>query len=36
MKERDRLEDRRRWEVNIKLDIQEFGGGRGLDLYGSG
>ena len=34
--ERDHLEDRRRWEVNIKLDLQELGGGRGLDLYGSG
>jgi len=24
------LEDRRRWEVNIKLDLQELGGGVDL------
>ena len=29
------FEERRRWEVNIKLDLQELGGGRGLDLFGS-
>jgi hypothetical protein len=27
---------RRRREDNIKMDLQEVGWGRGLDLYGSG
>jgi hypothetical protein len=29
---------RRRWEDNIKMNLQEvgWGGGHGLDLYGSG
>ena len=27
---------RRRWEVNIKMDIQEVGWGHGLDLSGRG
>jgi len=36
LSERDHLEDRRRWEDKIKLDLQNVGGGRGLDLYGSG
>jgi hypothetical protein len=26
---------RRRWEDNIKTDLQEVGGGRGLDGVGS-
>jgi hypothetical protein len=25
---------RRRWEDNIKMDLQEVGWGNGLDLYG--
>jgi flagellar biosynthesis protein FlhB len=27
---------RRRWEDNIKMDLQEVGWGHGLDRYGSG
>ena len=27
---------RRRWEDNIKMDLQEVGCGDGLDLVGSG
>jgi hypothetical protein len=27
---------RRRWEDNIKMDLQEVGWGHGLDWYGSG
>ena len=27
---------RRRWEDNIKMDLQELGWGHGLDLFGSG
>jgi hypothetical protein len=27
---------RRRWEVNIKMTLQEVGGGGGLDGVGSG
>jgi hypothetical protein len=31
LRERDYLEDRRRWEDNIKMNIQEVGWGHGLD-----
>jgi len=27
---------KRRWENNIKMDLQEVGGGHGLDWSGSG
>ena len=27
LRERDYLEDRRRWEVNIKLDLRKWDGG---------
>jgi len=40
LRERDHSKDtKRRWEDNIKVDIQDVGwgmGGHGLDLYGSG
>jgi hypothetical protein len=31
LREGDYLEDRRRWEDNIKTDLQEVGWGHGLD-----
>ena len=30
LRERCNLEDMRRWEDNIKLDLEEAGGGHGL------
>ena len=34
--EGDHLEDRRRWEDNIKMDLREVEGGHGLVYSGSG
>jgi hypothetical protein len=31
LRERDHFEDRRRWEDNIKMDLQDVGWRHGLD-----
>jgi hypothetical protein len=36
LKGRDHLEDRIRWEDNIKMDHREIGWGCGLDSSGAG
>jgi hypothetical protein len=34
---KDRLgRPRHRWEVGIRMDVNEIGGGCGMDLFGSG